>query len=126
MVTSEFNHKTGILESKFIGEVYLKEIIDYIISTKENTSYPRLLKIITDASNANFNFEINDLEKIITENEKSLEKYDNIIDAIIVDNPKNTAISMLYKELEKNDKYKFEIFITKKAALSWLENLRIA
>jgi len=123
MVTSEFNHKTGILESKFIGEVCLKEIIDYIISTKENDSYPRLLKILTDASNANFNFAINDLEKIITENDKSLEKYDNIIDAIIVDNPKNTAISMLYQELETNDKYKFDIFSTKNAALNWLENL---
>ena len=122
MVVSEFNSETGILESKFIGEVYLKEIIDYIISTKENNSYPRLLKIITDANQANFNFSINDLEEIIIENEKSLEKYDGIIDAIIVDNPKNTAISMFYKELKMNDKYKFEIFSTKKAALNWLKS----
>ncbi len=122
MIVSEFNSETGILESKFIGEVYLKEIIDYIISTKENNSYPRLLKIITDANHANFNFSINDLEEIIIENEKSLEKYDGIIDAIIVDNPKNTAISMFYKELKINDKYKFEIFSTKEAALDWLKN----
>jgi hypothetical protein len=123
MVTSEFNHKTGILESKFIGEVYLKEIIDYIISTKENNSYPRILKIITDASNANFNFEIDDLGKIITENDKSLEKYNHIIDAIIVTDPKNTAISILYQKLEINDKYTFDIFSTKNAASNWLESL---
>ena len=123
MVTSEFNHKTGILESKFCGEVYLKEILDYIISTKENSSFPRLLKIITNACNANFSFEVDDLEKIIAENEKSLEKYDYIFDAIIVDNPKNTVLSMLYRELEKNHKYKFYIFSTKEAALNWLEDL---
>ncbi|MFA5298019.1 MAG: hypothetical protein WC389_07405 [Lutibacter sp.] len=123
MVTSKFNYETGILESIFVGEVYLKEILDYIISTKENNSFPRLLKIITDTNDANFNFDINDLEIIIAENEKSLEKYDYIIDAIIVDNPKNTAISMLYQKLGENGKYKFEVFSTKKAALNWLENL---
>lgn len=123
MVTSKFNYETGILESIFVGEVYLREILDYIISTKENDSFPRVLKIITDTNNANFNFEINDLEKIIIENEKSLKKYDFIFDAIIVDNPKNTAISMLYQELGKNDRYKFDIFSTREAALNWLENL---
>jgi uncharacterized alpha/beta hydrolase family protein len=122
MVTSEFNSQTGILEAKFVGEVYLSEIIDYIIYTKENTSYPRLLKIITVASNANFNFSVDDLGAIITENEKSLEKYDYIIDAIITENPQVTAISMLYQELEKNKKYKFNIFSTKEAALKWLGN----
>jgi hypothetical protein len=122
MVTYEFNHQTRILEAKFVGEVYLNEIIDYIIYTKENTSYPRLLKIITDANNANFNFSVDDLETIITENEKSLEKYDYIIDAIITEDPQVTAISMLYQELEKNEKYKFNIFSTKEAALKWLDN----
>lgn len=122
MVNVEFNYKSGILETTFKGEIYLKEIIDYIISTKENKSYPRILKIITDSRNANFNFTINDLEAIISENNKSLEKYDFIIDAIIVDNPKETAISMLYQEIGKNVKYKFDVFNSKEAAIKWLAN----
>ena len=122
MVNTIFNRQTGILESKFTEDVTLVEIVDYIISTKENKIYPRILKIKTNASKANFIFSINDLEKIVIENTKSLEKYDLIIDAIIVDNPKTTAISILYQELEKNNKYRFNIFSTDKGASEWLEN----
>lgn len=122
MVTSNFNPQTQILESEFTGEVTLSEIVNYIVSTKENKSLPRILKINTDARKANFNFSIHDLETIILENNKSLEKYDSIIDAIIVDNPQTTAISMLYQELEKNEKYHFNIFSTVEGASKWLAN----
>ena len=120
MVTTNFNTKTGILESKFEGDINLTAIVNYIIATKENSAYPRLLKIITDATKANFNFSIDDLEIILDENYKSLKKYNYIIDAIIIDNPKNTAISMLYQELAKTNKYKFGVFSTKEAATEWL------
>ena len=122
MVTSVFNHKTGILESKFKGVVTLKELVDYIRATKENKTYPRVLKIATDSKDAIFEFSPQDLGTIVNENNKSLEQYDQIIDAIIVNSPQTTAISMLYLELTKNKKYMFEIFSTSKAALSWLES----
>jgi hypothetical protein len=122
MVTTKFNQKTKILESKFGGNVTLSEIVNYIVATKENKIYPRKLKILTDSIDAIFNFSIEDLEIIVEENFKSLEKYDSIIDAIIIDDPKNTVLSMLYLELTKTNKYKFEIFATKRAALDWLNN----
>jgi hypothetical protein len=122
MVIAQFNPQTNILESKFEGNVILSEIINYIIATKENSSYPRKLKILTDSSKAIFNFTIEDLAIIVEENYKSLEKYDLIIDAIIIDDPKNTVLSMLYLELVKTNKYKFEIFATKSAAIDWLNN----
>jgi len=120
MVTAQFNPQANILESKFEGNVTLSEITNYIIATKENRTYPRKLKILTDSSKAIFNFSIEDLEIIVEENYKSLEKYELIIDAIIIDDPKNTVLSMLYLELAKTNKYKFEIFATKSAALNWL------
>lgn len=122
MVTTKFNQQTNILESKFEGNVILSEIVNYIIETKENKSYPRKLKILTDSVDGIFNFTIEDLKIIVEENYKSLEKYELIIDAIIIDDPKNTALSMLYLELAKTNKYKFEIFATKSAALDWLNN----
>ncbi|MDP3359988.1 MAG: hypothetical protein Q8S41_11660 [Lutibacter sp.] len=120
MVTTKFNPKTKILESKFEGNVTLAEVVNYIVATKENKTYPRKLKILTDSIDAVFNFTIEDLEIIVEENYKSLEKYELIIDAIIIDDPKNTVLSMLYLELAKTNKYKFEIFATKSAALDWL------
>lgn len=122
MVVSEFNPLTGILEAKFEGSVYLKEILDYIISTKNNKELPRDLKIITDASQASYNFSYKELQNIVIENKKSLKQYNSITDAIVVTDPNTTAISMLYQELEKTKKYKFKIFSTKEAALDWLND----
>ena len=121
MVVEKFNSKTKILETEFKGEVTLLEVVNYIIRSKENKTYPRTLKIITDSSQAVFNFSIEDLNTIMEENIKSLMNYECIIDAIIVDNPKNTVLTMLYAELTKTNKYKFKIFATKEAALHWLQ-----
>ncbi len=74
MVVSEFNQQTGILVSKFEGHINLKEVLDYIISTKNNKTHPRHLKILTDASQAIFDFTFTDLQSIVAENEKSLER----------------------------------------------------
>lgn len=122
MIFTAFNKKTGILDSKFEGEVDLNEIVEYIRKTKENKSYPRVLKILTDATKSDMNLAFDDLEIIVTENYKSIEQYDCIIDAIVIETPKETAISMLYQELAKTGKYKFNIFSTRKAAIHWLKN----
>lgn len=122
MIKSKFNKQTNILESEFIGDVTLVEIVNYIISIKQNKSYPKKLKIKTNATNANFTFSIDDLKTIVIENEKSLKKYNSITDVIIVGNPQTTAYSMLYKELSKNNKYRFNIFSTDNGALQWLKN----
>lgn len=121
MVEEKYNSKSGILETVFTGEVTLLEVVHYIIRTKENKIYPRTLKIFTNSNEAIFNFSIEDLDIIMEENLKSLNNYDCIIDAIIVDNPKNTVLTMLYAELAKTEKYKFKIFASKEVALSWLQ-----
>jgi len=122
MIEYEFNQKKGILETKFVGEVTLTEIINYIIDIKVNKKYPRILKIKTDATKAIFEFSTNDIKRIKLETDNMLEYYDFIIAVMIVSAPKTTAFSMLYKELKKNDKYKFNVFSTERGASQWLEN----
>jgi hypothetical protein len=121
MVSAEFDKQKGILISKFEGKLTLKEVVDYIVATKENKSYPRKLKILTDATKSEMAFKHGDLPIIVEENHKSLEKYEQIIDAIIIESPKETAFSVLYKEMAKTNKYNFSVFSTKEAALQWLE-----
>ncbi len=123
MVTASFDYEKGILKSTFEGVVSLKEIIDYINATKDNTTYPRVLKILTDATKAEMNFNPEDLPLIVEANYKSIEKYDYIIDAIVLDAPKETALSLLYQKLAETKKYKFQIFSTQNAALNWLESM---
>lgn len=121
MISHKLNLENNILETTYIDTVTAQEVIDYIEATKNNKELPRMLKIISDTRNGIFNFSINDLEKIVEANNQSLEKYDGIIDAIVVENPKNTVLTVLYKNISKTKKYKFEIFATKNAALDWLD-----
>jgi hypothetical protein len=125
MVNFTFNNKLNILESQFKGDVYLKEITDYIKATHKNKIYPRTLKILTNAEKAIFKFSVNDLNTIVNENNKSLEQYDAIIDAIIIDSPETAALSILYQELTKNKKYHFNVFSTHEAALNWLKDFKL-
>ncbi len=122
MVITNFNDQTGILDSNFTGDVTLKEVVDYIYATKENKNYPRKLKILTDATNSNMNFTASDLCAIVNANNQSLEKYHYIIDAIVIESPKETALSILYQEIAKNKKYRFQVFSTREAAVEWLNN----
>jgi len=122
MVLTEFNEKSGILHSKFDGVVSLLEVVEYIRATKNNTTYPRDLKILTDSREAIMNFNVDDLDVIVLENTQSIKNYDSITDAIVLDGAIETALSLLYQELSKLKNYKFNVFSTEKAALNWLEN----
>ncbi|MGZ0016650.1 hypothetical protein [Yeosuana sp. AK3] len=121
MVHAIFNKEKNILETQFKDDVHLNEIIDYIITTKENKSYPRTLKILTNAQDAVFKFTINDLNAILSENVESLKNYEAIIDAIIIASPQTAALSLLYQELAKSKQYHFDVFSTHEAALHWLK-----
>lgn len=120
MITSEFNQLTGFLDSRFKGKVKLQEIVDFMEATKNNRIFPRSLKILTDTTNAEFDMTTFDLNKIVEANNQSLEQYDYIIDAIVIENPKVMALSILYQELAENKKYIFKIFSTREAAIDWL------
>ncbi|NQT64398.1 MAG: hypothetical protein HQ556_15660 [Candidatus Marinimicrobia bacterium] len=120
MVKTSFDHHTGILHSTFDGNVTIVEIVEYIRATKNNSEYPRKLKILTDLKHAEMNFSPTDLNLIVEENYKSLERYTFIHNAIVVESPRVTAITMLYQELAKTNKYKFEVFSSREVALQWL------
>jgi sulfite reductase beta subunit-like hemoprotein len=122
MVEIEFNSEKEIFETKFVGEVSLAEVLNYFIKIKEDSTLPRKLKIKIDGRKAFLKFTINDLEEIKVENYKALEQYDFIMIAVIMDTPQMTAISLLYKELIKCDKFIFNVFSTENVASQWLQN----
>ncbi len=123
MINVNFNEEKGILFAKYEGEITLYDIIAYINFTKLNREFPRDLKILSDARNAIFKIKPDDLDIVINENNKSLNKYNYIFDAILLDSPNETALSILYKRLAKNDKYKFEVFVSEANAISWLSRI---
>lgn len=120
MISATFNNHLNILETQFKNDVYLNDVLNYITATIENTTYPRILKILTNAKQVKFKFTVNDLKAISNESSKSLKHYDIIADAIVVNSPEAAAITTLYQALSKNESYHFEVFSTKEAALNWL------
>ena len=123
MITVKFNLIKGVLETKFSGEVTVDQIIDYIKSAKDSSSFPRFLKVLTDATAAEMAFQGDDLMKIVEANNQFLANYEAIIDAIVIDTPRETALSLLYGELSKSHKYRFKVFSTREAAIDWLESI---
>lgn len=122
MVFAIFNHQTAILESKFEGKISINDLVKYSHTIKENKSYPRFLKILIDSKKAIANFPSNDLALLAEEHFKVVEKYDYMITAIILETPMETAFAMLFQNLIKNNKSKFQLFATREAAMNWLNN----
>jgi hypothetical protein len=120
MITTQFNSEQGHLDSKFHGDVTIQEIIDYIYATKENADYPRHLKILTDGTEARMVFSAEAVPSIVKANNESLENYYSIIDAIVLDSERETALSEFYEQLSKAPKYRFRVFSTREAAIAWL------
>jgi hypothetical protein len=122
MVISKFNSKIGILETKFEGKVSVKDMLDYIFSIRKNSNLPSILKIYSDATDAKFeeNVSRKDLEKFLEENRITLAQKAFVYDAFVISSTFETALGMLYRELNKIDNYKFEVFSTKEAGIEWL------
>lgn len=120
MILTNFIEEINLLEVKYEGTISVKELIDYINETRKNKSYPRDLRIITDARNVKMDFNPDDLSKIIEANTKSLKNYNSITDAFVIDKPKETALSLLFQELSKNKNYKFKIFFKLDNAINWI------
>ena len=126
MITSSFNDKSQILETIFSGDIYAEEILDYMLDLKENKSYPRQLKSLTNTTLSEFKFSFKDLNSFINAKKEALVNYETIIMAFIIDNSSAAAISTLYQQaMANNEKYKFKIFSSHEAALFWLNSFTI-
>ena len=77
---------------------------------------------LIDSTEAIVNFPSNDISLLAEEHQKVVEKYNYIVTAIILNTPKETAFAMLFQNLIKNNKSKFQLFSTREAAISWLNN----
>jgi len=78
MIKVEFDKENNFLKADYLGDIFLNDIVEYISATKNNTSYPRTLKIFSDATKANMLLNAIDLPTLVKENNQSLKKYDYI------------------------------------------------
>ena len=107
MINSSFNKQTNILETKFDGEISIQELLNYIISVRENKDFPSKIKILSDATSAKFSEDVRkkELSKFLEENKITLSNKEFIHDAFIISGSFETALGMLYQALIKIENY---------------------
>jgi len=125
MINYHFDKKENVLLVKFEGEVRLEEVYRYIVEIRENKDVPQKLKILSLAEGSQFAQRLGkkELLGLLEENKKSLARRDYIYDAFVVSGPFETALGIYYRELNKIENYRFNVFSTKEAALKWLRTL---
>ena len=125
MISRDFNLRDNILEVTYLGEITIKQFIEYGNAIMKDKKLPRNLKILTDARNTTFDisyFKKENQLKLKEGMEKYLKHFTFISVALIHSTPKETAISEIFKDNFKFDNYTQKVFSTKEAALNWLKN----
>jgi hypothetical protein len=89
---------------------------------KENSSLPRRLRILEDATHVNVNFDKNDFERIYNKLQEVSQNYISIRHAVIQDSPENTALAILLCKKLKFDNYTLGIFSSEQGATEWINN----
>ena len=121
MINSIFNRQSGLLETTLHGQVTSDEVLEYVQTLREqDANYPKQLRIITDATEAELGFSTNELNVILKVVNDHPGIYESIYDAMIMPSPRATAFSMIVELFTKNSRYHVKIFSTRKAALEWV------
>ncbi len=120
MITYNFNEGKGYIEATFKEKVNQGEIVNYINSLMKENHLPDHLKGIIDAREASFNVHPADLYNILSENIKMFSRFNSLKVAILIKNPVDTALAMIFTRLIQLERYHFKVFTTELAAERWI------
>ncbi len=114
--------EAGIFYVTRVGEITLQDIKSYIDQFDKSFKHYKRLFLIEDANQAIPKYKAEGLEEIHEEIKTRIGKYDIVKVAVIVNNPINTALSMLYANLSETIKnYHYKTFSTLEAAERWIK-----
>lgn len=121
MISFHFHKSDNILHVIYTGTIGPTDIIDFFEKLYSNKNLPKVLYIIQDEIEAQFEDSDVIISKAIELINKIVKRYTFIHVAIIQTAPIETAYSMIFKELVKAPNYHIEIFYSKDNALNWLK-----
>lgn len=126
MIKYQYDKEDNILTVEFKGEISVQNMIDHILRLRENKELPQRLKILSVTTDAKWSEKVgrNELLSFLEENKISLTQREFIYDAYVISGTFETALGILYKELNKVENHKFEVFSTKSAAINWLKKFK--
>ncbi|MCU4175970.1 hypothetical protein [Carboxylicivirga sp. N1Y90] len=123
MITSRYDKDEDIVYVERHGNVDINDLVKYVVSLDHDFNHLNSLHIIDDLRNSTSTFKQKEYPAIIKEIEARIKRYDKVKCAVVVEKPKETALSILYKMTSKSiDKYTYETFSTLEAAKRWLKH----
>jgi hypothetical protein len=120
MITRYFNHELQILEVKYEGDIYLKDLIEFGNEICNDQSLPRVLRILTDVTHGRYRISVNEFPELIRILEQHVSAFEQMKAAYIQENPRETAYSVLLEKRVSIPAYKHAVFASREAALHWL------
>lgn len=112
---------TGIYEIQQNGKIKLDTIRLHYQEIMAIETVSHHFKILIDCSAALFDMDINDIERITAYVKHALSRCQKISEAIVVNQPYETAVTTLYLSAHADiPHYNFQVFSTKEAAVDWL------
>ena len=120
MIGMTHNEELDILEIVYQGDIALNDILEYGKKIKDNKYLPRNLKMITDATKANYLFSLNEIQIISHALKENTKHFESVKSAMLQSKPIETAKSMIMQQENVTLHYQHKIFYTRTAALKWL------
>ncbi len=121
MIELNYYNKLDIFHEHFVGSFSIDDLISHYKSVGLNKQFPRKFNVIVDYTQAEFIFNINDLDRLGEAVSQYIKNYQYVKAAILHSKPYEQAISMMFEELVKNiPNFYTEIFSTKESAIKWL------
>lgn len=122
MYKIEYNYLKSIIRVILTGHLTLDNIKQLSKELNKSVTNKNNL-ILTDARDTIFDFEINDLGKLysfIDDLNKNLIPENLVYEAILINNPRESAITILFNIEKKKFNHIYNIFSTEEVAINWL------
>jgi hypothetical protein len=123
MIDIAYDDELGVLCTKTGGELSVEEILGHYREIRQNTTYPRDLKVIIDCRSTRLAVKLDDVSRIVEAAKNALPKYTSLKEAILITAPYETVVATLFEQNARFKNYHFRLFNSKNAALRWLNAL---
>lgn len=122
MIEFRYNSEEDIIYLERSGDISLQDVLSCINSINQNFQSLQKLHIIDDLRHSVSTFKKEEYPVMINELKKRVNRYNQVKHAVIVNNPSDTALTILFAMKSKSiENYSFKIFSTIEAAKYWLK-----
>jgi hypothetical protein len=120
MITFSYDEELGILHTITCGDLSIDEILRHYEEIRQNSTYPRDLKVIIDCRSTRLAVKLDDISRLIEAAKNTIPKYTQLREAILVTAPYETVVATLFEQNARFKNYNFRLFNSENAALRWL------